>query len=109
MTQVMVGSLIRANASCISCIPAWRYSLDSMQITALSASTNVNIQDPGRHARAWRAFVVIMKGMCVYHHLHLRRRGKLLKRAISTSPDKGVVQLAARGAVSRKCFDWYMY
>ena len=50
--------------------------------------------------------MVIMKGMSVYHHLHLRRRGKLaelLKRAISTSSDNSVVQLAT----GRKRFDWY--
>ena len=35
-----------------------------------------------------------------------RQAAELLKRAISTSPDKGVVQLATGGAV-RKCFDWY--
>ena len=35
-----------------------------------------------------------------------RQAAELLKRAISTSPDKGVVQLATGGAV-RRCFDWY--
>ena len=44
--------------------------------------------------------VPIMKGISVYHHLHLRRRGKLLSCcAISTSSDNGVVQLATGGAV----------
>ena len=37
--------------------------------------------------------VVIMKGMSV------KQAAELLKRAISTSPDKGVVQLATGGAV----------
>ena len=32
-----------------------------------------------------------------------RQAAELLKRAISTSSDKGVVQLAT----GRKCFDWY--
>ena len=35
-----------------------------------------------------------------------KQAAELLKRAISTSPDKGVVQLATGGAV-RRCFDWY--
>ena len=35
-----------------------------------------------------------------------RQAAELLKRAISTSPDKGVVQLPTGGAV-RRCFDWY--
>ena len=35
-----------------------------------------------------------------------RQAAELLKRAISTSPDKGVVQLATGGAV-RRCFDCY--
>ena len=35
-----------------------------------------------------------------------KQAAELLKRAISTSPDKGVVQLATGGAVGR-CFDWY--
>eukprot|EP00731_Ephydatia_muelleri_P021701 Em0014g292a len=41
--------------------------------------------------------VVIMKGMSVYHHLHLRRRSKL-KRAISTSSDKGAVNSQVTGS-----------
>ena len=36
-----------------------------------------------------------------------RQAAELLKRAISTSPDKGVVQLATGGAV-RRCFDWLL-
>eukprot|EP00731_Ephydatia_muelleri_P006415 Em0003g663a len=47
--------------------------------------------------------VVIMKGMSVYHHIITPEEEKqaagLLKRAISISPDKGVVQLATGGAV----------
>ena len=35
-----------------------------------------------------------------------KKAAKLLKRTISTSPDKGVVQFATGGAV-RRCFDWY--
>ena len=35
-----------------------------------------------------------------------RQAAELLKRAISTSPDKGVVQLATGGTV-RRCFDCY--
>ena len=58
----------------------------------------------------WTLEVVIMKGMSVYHVPSLtpeeeRQAAELLKRAISTSPDKGVVQLATGGAV-RRCFDW---
>ena len=59
----------------------------------------------------WTLEVVIMKGMSVYHVPSLtpeeeRQAAELLKRAISTSPDKGVVQLATGGAV-RRCFDCY--
>ena len=47
--------------------------------------------------------VVIMKGMSVTHHIITLEEEKqaagLLTRAISTSPDKGVVQLATGGAV----------
>eukprot|EP00731_Ephydatia_muelleri_P017209 Em0010g307a len=51
----------------------------------------------------WTLEVVIMKGMSVYHVPSLtpeeeRQAAELLKRAISTSPDKGVVQLATGGA-----------
>ena len=57
----MAGSLSRANASCIlhTCMEIQ----PRFQIIALSASTterflhNVNVQNPGRHARAWGAFV----------------------------------------------------
>ena len=35
-----------------------------------------------------------------------RQTAELLKRAISTSPNKGVVQLATGGAV-KEVFDWY--
>ena len=66
MTHVMVCSLSRANASCIlhTCMEIQ----PRFQITALSASTterflhNVNVQNPGRHARAWGAFVYRRRG-----------------------------------------------